>query len=444
MCGPSWRRAVRPVRAALYRRRRPPARGGGRGARRHVRPATRAVMRREFEVFGQRRFERSGAAVERPLVQLAPVSHLSTQTHHVHQDPADTGRHWRAPQAPARRAARLPTRRHRSPGRPRWRQGGVSHQHGRRGHTVRAHRLRPGHLRTLSPPRARSEPPGVSLSNPGIPHRQWLRVHQPTGRGAEQAAYRRVHQVPRRNSNDNALVEGKNGSVSANTSDTTTSPSASPPGSTPSPMTCYRRSEPPSTLPVPHRTPRPQRENPQTLPRPGHRPRPMRSSNPCPMPRSSSNPGHLPMPSPDTRPRRRPRSQCRPRLFRSVRAATRRRVTPPSHARAASQQPPPCGPIAAHHAPFPLASSTPLTCIPPRWLQDPNPILCVQAHLWRFPGRAGPGLFTLIDIRLRGLETEGATHASPLHGSSDAPDQHHFAQISLFGPSISVWRLSVK
>ena len=33
----------------------------------------------------------------------------------------------------ARRAARLPTRRHRSPGRPRWRQGGVSHQHRRRG-----------------------------------------------------------------------------------------------------------------------------------------------------------------------------------------------------------------------------------------------------------------------------------------------------------------------
>ena len=174
-------------------------------------PATRAVMRREFEAASVA-LSAWRACPTAMLVQLAPVSHLPTQTHHVHQDPADAGRHWRAPQAPARRAARLPTRRHRSPGR----LDGVKgvYRGRRRGHTVRAHRLRPGHLRTLSPPRARSEPPGVSLSNPGIPHRQWLRVHQPTGRGAaQQAAYRRVTKSRARKSNDNALVEGKNAAV---------------------------------------------------------------------------------------------------------------------------------------------------------------------------------------------------------------------------------------
>ena len=86
-------------------------------------------------------------------------------------------------------------------------------QHRRRGHTVRAHRLRPGHLRTLSPPRARANLQAYPFPIQGF--------H--TDNGSEYinqrvaALLNKLHigefTVPRPQVHDNALVEGKNAAV---------------------------------------------------------------------------------------------------------------------------------------------------------------------------------------------------------------------------------------
>ena len=161
-------------------------------------PATRAVMRREFEVFGQRRFER--------LARLSNGHLYNLRRSRTYQRKRTTFTKTRpTPVAIGER------RKPRPDGQPGFLRVDTVHQgdlDGVKGvyHINTVDEVTQyehiGCVQAISerfpPPRARSEPPGVSLSNPGIPHRQWLRVHQPTGRGAaQQAAYRRVHQVPR-------------------------------------------------------------------------------------------------------------------------------------------------------------------------------------------------------------------------------------------------------
>ena len=68
--------------------------------------ATRALMRRQYEVFGDKRFERLAGLSNGHLYKPAPVGVLSAPTHGGGQDPGDTQRHRAAAQAPARLCAR--------------------------------------------------------------------------------------------------------------------------------------------------------------------------------------------------------------------------------------------------------------------------------------------------------------------------------------------------
>ena len=114
--------------------------------------------------------------------------------------------------------------------------------------------------------------------NPGIPHRQWLRVHQPTGRGAAQQAARRVSR-PQVQCAQTPRIRR-----------------------TPSPISPFLNHHRPCLFPTEQRDHKGKMTS--------------GSSNPFPMPRRSSNPAS---PSNNSnrlcpkRPRRRPRSQCRPR-----------------------------------------------------------------------------------------------------------------------------------
>ena len=242
-------------------------------------PATRgASCAGEFEVFGQRRFERLARLSNGPLVQLAPVSHLPTQTHHVHQDPANAGRHWRAPQAPARRATRLPTRRHRSHRATSMVSKGVYHIN-----TVDAAITQYEHIGCVQAiserfllPVLEAEPPGVSLSRSrGIHTDNGSEYINQRCRAAlpQQAAYRRVHQVPRPQvQRQRPSSRAKTPPSCANTSRYDHIPqrfSARVNAFTHDVLSPFLNHHRPCLFP--HRTARPQRENQQTLPRPGHR-----------------------------------------------------------------------------------------------------------------------------------------------------------------------------
>ena len=161
-------------------------------------PATRAVMRREFEVFGQRRFER--------LARLSNGHLYNLRRSRTYQRKRTTFTKTRpTPVAIGER------RKPRPDGQPGFLRVDTVHQgdlDGVKGvyHINTVDEVTQyehiGCVQAISErfllPVLEANLPGVSLSNPGIPHRQWLRVHQPTGRGAaQQAPYRRVHQVPR-------------------------------------------------------------------------------------------------------------------------------------------------------------------------------------------------------------------------------------------------------
>ena len=153
-------------------------------------PATREVMRREFEVYGDGRFARLAH------ISIGHLYNLRKSTTYLRKRTVlDRTRPTRVAIG-ARRPARLRSRRHRPPGRPRRQQGRLPDQRRRRGHPVRVRRRRRGHLRALPGPGPRRPARPVPLRHPRLPRRQRQRVHQPPGRRAARQAARRVHQVP--------------------------------------------------------------------------------------------------------------------------------------------------------------------------------------------------------------------------------------------------------
>ena len=164
------------------------------------------------------------------------------------------------------------------------------------------------------------------------------------------------------------------------------------------------------------------------------------------------------------RPRRRPRSQCRPRRTvpnHRLRVGTRRRVTPPPRTQQGFPNNPLEAPVAhpAHRtagttrhrlhsridSPPPdlpsypssmhplVLHSTPRT--PTRFTSSPRPafrLIFVLENALRHTRAIPSPDASLFLLSFAWPETAGATHASPLSGSSDPPDQRHFARNSSF------------
>ena len=83
-------------------------------------PATCAVLRRAWEVFGDPRFEALGVPVQCAPVQFASFQDLPCQAHRVAAHEADGDADRRAPAPGAGRAARFCARGYRASGRPGW------------------------------------------------------------------------------------------------------------------------------------------------------------------------------------------------------------------------------------------------------------------------------------------------------------------------------------
>ena len=219
------RRSRRPPRHPL-RARHPPA----------LHPGPARVRRRPLRAPRRR--------LQRTSLQPAPLDQLSAPPRDdARADPPRAHRHRRTPPAPARRTTRLPAGRYRPPGRPRRHQGPLPPQPRRRGHPVPVRRLPRAHRDALPRPRPRSPAPGVPLHRPRIPRDNGSEFINRRVAALLQALHidEFTKSRPRR-SNDNALVESKNGSVIASTSDTATSPAGMQNASTPS----RSRSSPPT------------------------------------------------------------------------------------------------------------------------------------------------------------------------------------------------------
>ena len=91
-------------------------------------PSTRRVMQRQYELFGDRRFERLGGAVEQPSVPSAPQYDVPASAQSHDEDQAHPGQHWRAPQAAPAGASGFSAGGFGAPRRPRWPQGVVRSQ----------------------------------------------------------------------------------------------------------------------------------------------------------------------------------------------------------------------------------------------------------------------------------------------------------------------------
>ena len=197
-------------------------------------PATRAVMRREFEVFGQRRFER--------LARLSNGHLYNLRRSRTYQRKRTTFTKTRP--TPVAIGERRKPRPDGQPGFP-----DTVHQgdlDGVKGvyhintvdEEVRAHRLRPPSPNAFSSPCSKRTSGRIPFQS-GHTDNGSEYINQRVAALLNKLHIGEFTKSRARKSNDNALVEGKNAAV---VSDTTTSPNASPPGSTPSPMTCYRRS----------------------------------------------------------------------------------------------------------------------------------------------------------------------------------------------------------
>ena len=108
--------ASAPFPAPLHPGRRGTA---GLGRRRRTRrlsgPATRHILKREFEVYGKPRVRAVGQAVQRPSLQPAPQPALRPAP--LREDPAHGSADRRTQKARAQRPARLSAHRHRASGR---------------------------------------------------------------------------------------------------------------------------------------------------------------------------------------------------------------------------------------------------------------------------------------------------------------------------------------
>ena len=139
----------------------------------------------------------SGGTLPQPSVPSSPVRDVPPPSSDGGEDAADPGAHRRAPQASSRRSAGLSARGHGASGRPGWQEGPVRDQSRGRGHAVRVRGRHGGHVGAVPDPGSAGRDRGFPLQRQGFPRRQRLRVRQPQGRrAAEQAARRRVHEVP--------------------------------------------------------------------------------------------------------------------------------------------------------------------------------------------------------------------------------------------------------
>ena len=176
--------------------------------------ATCELLRRAFEVHGDRRFERLARLSRSHLYNLRASRTYRTKRTRWEKTRASPVAIAVRQGAGAQRSAGLRAGGHGASGRPGRTQGRVRRQHGGRSDAVRARRRRAGHLRAVHGADSRSAAAPVPVPRAGLPRRQRLGVRQPPRRRTpEQAPCRRVTKSRPRHSNDNALVEGKNAHV---------------------------------------------------------------------------------------------------------------------------------------------------------------------------------------------------------------------------------------
>ena len=160
--------------------------------------ATREVLRRQFEVFGDARFARLAAISNGHVYNLRnSATYRAKRTAWTRTRPATVAIGPRQAPEPEGRPGPC-ARRHGAPGRPRRGQGPVPDQPGRRGHPARVRRRRDRHLGALPPAAARGPAAVLPVRHPRLPRRQRQRAHQPPGgRPPPEAARWRVHEVAR-------------------------------------------------------------------------------------------------------------------------------------------------------------------------------------------------------------------------------------------------------
>ena len=120
----------------LHARRRPAAGRGRRGLRPAVRPGHQGDPAALVRGLRRRALRAPSPHLQRPHPQPAPATVLPTCPHHDPENPRCSLLHRSAAQAPSTGSPRLRAHRHRPHGRPRRREGGVHHQHGRRSDSV--------------------------------------------------------------------------------------------------------------------------------------------------------------------------------------------------------------------------------------------------------------------------------------------------------------------
>src|ERR1019366_7805899 len=180
---------------ALQPRRHWTVSAGGRGARHFERagdaenpvPGVFRVRRHPLRAAG----EHFGGA----HLQSAQTAELPRKADGLHQDPANSNIHGRAPTAQPGRTARVPASGHGASGRPGRNQGRLPYRRRRRSHSMADRWRRAAYLRSVAETGAGKHVGAVSVPYSRLPLRQRQRVHQPHGGGVAEQAAERADQV---------------------------------------------------------------------------------------------------------------------------------------------------------------------------------------------------------------------------------------------------------
>ena len=132
-------------------------------------PATRHILKREFEVYGKSEFERLAKLSNGHLYNLRRTPRYGLRQ--LRKDTAHGGLDRRTAQARAQRPTRLSAHRHRASGRRPGGQGNLPHQRRRRGHAMGSSAGNSPHFRGLADALAGKHPPAVPLHHPQLPLR---------------------------------------------------------------------------------------------------------------------------------------------------------------------------------------------------------------------------------------------------------------------------------
>ena len=168
--------------APLHCSRHRPARRGRRPAGDTLRPHHQEALRARLPGLRGRLLRAPGEDLQRPSLQTAHGEGYRRQRATIEKTRSVRINIGERKKAPARRAPRLPARRHRPPGRLRRQERPVSHQPDRRGHPVRVRRQRRPDQRSLPPPRDSRPDRRLPLRHPRRPYRQRQHIRQPPGR----------------------------------------------------------------------------------------------------------------------------------------------------------------------------------------------------------------------------------------------------------------------